>query len=129
MDQPGPTRAQQVARAVIAFERERAGRLPASVAVALTGDTLVVTLHGALSPAERALAQAPAGAALVHDFHRALFANACGPLCQEVAAALGAEVREAAAEVQGTTGTLVLLFVLGGSAPLETWSETIAPGG
>ena len=46
-----------------------------SVTVVLSEDTLVITLHGALSPAEKALAQSPAGAAQVQEFHRQLFAN------------------------------------------------------
>jgi hypothetical protein len=34
---------------------------------------LMVTLHGALTPAEKALAQSPAGAAQVQEFHRQFF--------------------------------------------------------
>ena len=116
MDASGTTRAQQLARTVCAFERARTGRPPRSVAVVLGGDTLVATLHGALSPAEQALAQTPAGLALVQEFHRALFASACGPLRQEV--------RAAGAEVQGATGTVVLVFLLAGSPLAETWSGT-----
>src|SRR5687768_3779582 len=99
MDESGPTRAQQAARTVSAFERKRTGRLPKSVAVVLGGETLVATLHGALSSAEQAVAQTPAGLALVREFHRALFASACGPLRQEVERIAGAEVHEAGAEV------------------------------
>ena len=52
--------AQQIAQAAIAFEQQRTGHEPQSVAVVLSGDTLLITLHGALSPAEKALAQSPA---------------------------------------------------------------------
>ena len=127
MDESGSTRAHQVARTVSAFERARTGRPPKSVAVVLGGETLVITLHGALSPAEQALAQTPAGLALVQEFHRALFASASGPLRQEVGRITGADVRAAGAEVQGATGTVVLVFSLAGSVPTETWSGT-APG-
>jgi uncharacterized protein YbcI len=42
--------AKQIARAVIEFERQTTGRVPKSVTVVLSGDTLVITLHGALTP-------------------------------------------------------------------------------
>jgi uncharacterized protein YbcI len=122
MDEPTATRARQIARAASDFERERTGRRPKGLAVVLGGETLVVTLHGALSPAEQALAGTPAGAALVRELHRALFANACGPLRQEVGRITGAEVREATAEVQGATGTVVQVFLLAGDVLAETWS-------
>src|SRR5580698_5017886 len=67
------TMAQQIADAASAFEQLRTGHGPKSVTVVLSEETLVVTLHGALSPAEKALAQTPAGAAQVQDFHRQLF--------------------------------------------------------
>src|SRR5437773_8051163 len=41
--------AQQIAAAASAFEQRRTGRLPKSVTVVLTDDTLVITFHGALS--------------------------------------------------------------------------------
>ena len=44
------------------FSKQRTGHEPQSVAVVLSGDTLLITLHGALSPAEKALAQSPEGA-------------------------------------------------------------------
>ena len=124
MNESASTRAQQVARSVSTFERARTGRPPQSVAVVLAGDTLVATLHGALSPAEQALAQTPAGLALVQEFHRTLFASACGPLRQEVTRITGAEVREASAEVQGAAGTVVQVFLLAGTLGEETWSGT-----
>src|ERR1700735_3503618 len=42
--------------------------VPKSVSVVLSGETLVVTLHGALSPAEQAMAQSPEGAAKEQEF-------------------------------------------------------------
>ena len=81
--------------------------MPKSVTVVLSESTLVITLHGALSPAEKALAKSPAGAAQVQEFHRQLFANASDSLRQEIKRITGVEVREAAAEVEPTTGTVV----------------------
>ena len=43
------------------------------VALERDGDTLVITFHGALSPAEQALLRTPDGAAQVQDYHRKLW--------------------------------------------------------
>ena len=125
------TVAQQVARAASAFEQRLTGRAPKSVAVVLGGETLVVTLHGALSPAERALSRTPAGAARVQEFHRQLFASSLDALRQEIKRITGVDVREAAAEVAPTTGTvvkvfttgtMVQVFLLAHDLPADTWS-------
>ena len=131
MNQSRTAAAQQIAQAAIAFEQGRTGHAPQSVAVVLNEDTLVITLHGALSPAERALAQTPAGAALVQEFHRQLFASNSEPLRQEIRRITGVEVREAAVEVEtasGTvlnvfaTGTMVQVFLLAHGVPADNWS-------
>jgi uncharacterized protein YbcI len=132
MDRPSSAIARQIAEAASAFERRATGRAPKSVTVILSGDTLVVTLRGALSPAEMALAGNPAGAAQVQEFRRQLFANSSEELRQEIARITGAEVREAAAEVATatvpvvkafTTGTVVQVFLLARNVPADTWSE------
>jgi uncharacterized protein YbcI len=113
MDQPQSTRAQQIARAALTFEQRRTGHRPHSVTVVLSGATLVITLHGALSPAEKALARSPAGAAEVQEFHRELFNDSSGALRQEIKRITGVEVREATVEVEPTTGTVVKAFTTG----------------
>jgi uncharacterized protein YbcI len=131
VDQSNTAVARQIAEAASAFEQRRTGRAPESVAVVLSGDTLVVTLHGALSPAERALAGSPAGAAQLQEFHRQLFASAVEPLRQEIRRITGVEVREAKAEVEPgsgtvvqvfTSGTVVQVFLLARSVPAASWS-------
>jgi uncharacterized protein YbcI len=131
LNQSDPAVAQEIARVACAFEQRLTGRAPRAVAVVLSGETLVVTLHGALSPAERALARSPAGAAQVQEFHRQLFASTADWLRREVKRITGVEVREAAAEVEPatgavvqafTTGTVVQVFLLAGSVPADTWS-------
>jgi len=133
MDKPQPTMAQQIAQAAVAFQQRMTGHAPKAVTVVLSQDTLVVTLHGALSPAEKALAQSPAGAAQVQEFHRQLFASAAGSLRQEIKRITGVEVREATAEIEGTTGTVVQVFTAGTmvqvfqlaqSVPAGSWSGT-----
>jgi len=126
------TMAQQIAQAAIAFEQRRTGNhVPKSVTVVLSEGTLVITLHEALSPAERALAKSPAGAAQMQEFHRQLFANSSDSLRQEIKRITGMEVREATAEIEPTsgavvqaftTGTVVQVFLLAGNTPTEAWS-------
>ena len=131
MDKPNSTMARQIAQAASVFERQRTGNTPRSVTVVLSDTTLVITLHGALSEAEKALARSPEGAAQVQDFHRQLFANASDLLRQEVKRITGVEVREATAEVESTTGTVVGVFTTGTTVqvyllahavPAESWS-------
>jgi uncharacterized protein YbcI len=122
--------AEQIAQAVTAFQQQRTGHEPKSVTVVLTGDTLVVTLYGALSPAEQALAQNPTGAAKLQEFHRQLFLTASDTLKQEIKRITGMNVREAAAEVEPasgavvqvfTSGTMVQVFLLSGKVPNGTF--------
>ena len=136
MDTTTSTRsmAQQVAEAAHAFQQQRTGHAPKAVTVVLSADTLVVTLHGALSPAEQALAKSPEGAAKVQEFHRQLFANSCEPLRQEIKRITGVDVREATAEVETTTGTVVQVFTTGtvvqvfqlaSRIPVEIWKGNV----
>ena len=55
-EQPKLTMAQQVADAATIFQLQRTGHAPKAVTVVLSEDTLVITLHGVLSPAETAMA-------------------------------------------------------------------------
>src|SRR5712691_6651618 len=100
MDKSNSTMAQQLGQAASAFEQQRTGHVPKSVSVVLNKDTLVITLHGALSPAEKSLAKSPAGAAEMQEFHRQLFANSSDSLRQEIKRITGVEVREATAEIE-----------------------------
>lgn len=131
METPTLSMAEQIAKVASDFERQRTGVAPGSVTVVLSDDTLVVTLHNALSQAEKALSQTPQGAAQVQEFHRRLFASSAGSLRQEIKRITGVEVREAAAEVEPTTGTVVQVFTTGAMVqvfllahgiPAETWA-------
>ena len=137
MFQTTPTMAQQIAEAVTAFQQQRTGRAPKSVNVVLNGDTLVVTLQGALSPAEQAMAQSPGGAAKVQEFHRQLFMNDSDSLRNEIKRITGVEVREAAADVESasgivvhefTTGAMVQVFLLAETLSSEIWNRKISIG-
>ena len=135
MSESNLTMAQQVAQAASAFQQQRTGHIPKAVTVVLSGDTLVITLHGALTPAEQALATNPAGAAKVQEFHRQLFVNSADSLRQEIKRITGVEVREATAEVETTTGTvvhaftsgtMVQVFLLAQNVSAETWEGNTA---
>jgi uncharacterized protein YbcI len=132
LDGQAVSMAKQIAQAAIDFERQTTGRVPKSVTVVLSGDTLVITLHGALSPAEKAMTMSPEGIAQVQEFHRQLFASASDSLRQEIKRITGVEVREAAAEVEMATGTVVKVFtsgtvvevfLLARSVPADAWNE------
>jgi uncharacterized protein YbcI len=105
--------AQQIAKAVTMFMKQSTGHAPTDVTVVLSDDTLLITLHAALTPAEKALAQNPAGAAEIQEFHRQLFSNSNASLRQDVQRISGREVREAAAEVDPQTGTVVHALTAG----------------
>lgn len=107
------TMAEEIALAATAFQQQRTGHEPKSVNVVLSGDTLVVTLHGALSPAEQAMSNSPEGAAKVQEFHRQLFHDASDTLRQEIKRITGMDVREATAEVEPTSGAVVQVFTSG----------------
>ena len=128
-----PTMAQQVAQAVSVFQQRRTGYPPKAVTVVLSEDTLVVTLHEALSPAEKALARTPEGAVQVQEFHRQLFKDSADLLRQEIKRITGVAVGEAAAEIETTTGavvhafttgTMVQVFQLAGKISAETWNRS-----
>jgi uncharacterized protein YbcI len=133
MDKPSLTMAQQIAEAASASEQRRTGITPRAVTVALSEETLVITLHEALAPAEKALAKTAEGAAQLQEFHRQLFANSSLLLRQEIKRITGVEVREANAEIEPatgavmqvfTTGTMVQVFLLAGKLSPEHWNGT-----
>ena len=104
---------EQLARAVRTFHQQQTGHMPKNVTVALNEDTLVVTLHEAFSPAERALARSPEGAAKLRELHQQLFRSSIGLLQQDIETITGRKVREAAAEVDPGTGSVVHTFTTG----------------
>lgn len=131
-----PSAAQLIAHAALEFETKRTGHMPESVSVVMSDTTLTITLHGALSPAERALAATPDGAAQVQEFHRRLFQNSSEPLRAEIERITGVAVREAAAEVEPSTGTIVhaftngavvQVFLLAARVPGGSWSGDATP--
>jgi uncharacterized protein YbcI len=108
-----PTMAEQVAHAARVFQEQRTGHPPKAVTVVLSDETLVVTLHEALSPAEKALARTREGAVQVQEYHQQLFRDSVNLLRQEIKRITGVAVGEAAAEIETTTGAMVHAFATG----------------
>lgn len=132
MTKPTKSMAQQVAEAASDFQRDRTGHSPTAVTVVLSADTLVITLHGALSPAEQDLAKTPIGAEQVQEFHRRLFHTTADSLREQIHRITGVSVKEAAAEVEPATGavvhaftngTMVQVFQLVRNISAEVWNE------
>jgi uncharacterized protein YbcI len=122
----------QIGQVASAFQQQRTGHKPKSVHVVLSGDTLVVTLHGALSRAEQAMSQSAEGAAKVQEFHRQLFLNSSDTLKKEIRRITGMDVREATAELDPKTGevvqvfasgTMVQVFQLSGNVPSDSFDD------
>jgi uncharacterized protein YbcI len=126
MDHRESTMVEQLAEAASAFQLQQTGHAPSNVTVVLGEDTVVVTLHEALTPAELALASSPERAANLREFHQQLFRNSVGSLQKDIERITGREVREAATEIASgarssvdafSTGTIVQVFLL---VPLGT---------
>ena len=113
MEKLDPSMAQQIAQAASAFEQQRTGHAPQSVTVVLSDNTLVITLHGALSPAEKAWPKARPAPPRCRSFTGSCSSTPptrCGRRSRRIT---GVEVREATAEVEPTTGTVVQVFTTG----------------
>ena len=110
----------EIAQAAMAFQQQQTGHEPKSVSVAVCGDTLVVTLHGVLSPAEQAMAHSREAAKL-RELYRQLFLATSETLRQEINRVTGLVVNEDAVEVFLTSGTIVQVFLLSGKVPSESF--------
>ena len=125
MNKPTATMAEQVAHAASAFQLKRTGHAPKAVTVVLSEETLVVTLHEALSPAEQVMAKTPKGAARMQEFHRQLFQNSADSLRTEIKRITGRDVREAAAEIDSATGSVVHAFTTGTMVQVFLLTENV----
>ncbi|BBO32279.1 hypothetical protein PLANPX_1891 [Lacipirellula parvula] len=118
--------AEQIAQLAKAMQQQRTGYAPKAVTVVMGEDTLVVTLLDALSPAEKTLAQTPEGMAQVQEYHRRLFASSDDEMRREIARITGREVREAAAEVDTSTGTVIHAFTSGAMVQVYLLAPPVA---
>ncbi|MGC2161853.1 MAG: Na-translocating system protein MpsC family protein [Silvibacterium sp.] len=121
------TMAEEIGQVAAAFQQQRTGIEPKSVHVVLRGDTLVVTLQGALSLAEQALAQSAEGAAEVQELHRQLFLTAFDRLRAEIRRITGLNVCEAA-EVESAAGAAIQVLASGTMVQVFQLSGKLPPG-
>ena len=119
--------AQQLAHVASVLQQQRTGLAPKAVTAVLSEDTLVVTLHDALTPAEKALARTPEGAAQVQEFHRQLFSSESESMRKEIKKITGREVREATAEIATATGALVHAFTSGTMVQMFLLTPEVRP--
>ena len=103
----------ELAAIALSMQAERTGHMPKAVTVVASEDTVVLTLHEALTPAEKILASTEHGASKVEQYHRALFAVSCDELRKEIQRLTGRRVREAAFVVEPATGAIVHAFTSG----------------
>jgi uncharacterized protein YbcI len=118
--------AEELAQVASDLQEQRTGHAPKSVTVVLSEDTLVVTLHDALTPVERIVARNAVGAAHLQDYHRELFRNSAGSLRKEITRITGREVRESAAEVDPATGSIVHAFTTGTMVQVFLLAESVS---
>jgi uncharacterized protein YbcI len=128
MNEMNPTKRtipDQVAHMASALQQQRTGHAPKTVNVILSNDTLVITLHEALSPAEQVMAKTPKGAARMQEFHRQLFQSSADSLRTEIKRITGRDVREAAAEIDSATGSVVHAFTTGTMVQVFLLTENV----
>jgi uncharacterized protein YbcI len=119
------TIAEQIAQVAKTLQQQRTGHAPKAVTVILGEDTLVITMHDALTPAEKALALNSIGASQVQEYHRQLFLASADALRKEIKRITGRDVREAAAEVEPASGTVVHAFTTGNVVQVFLLSEVV----
>ncbi len=119
------TIAEQVAEAAKTLQQQRTGHVPKAVTAVLGEDTLVITMHDALTPAEKALALNSIGASQVQEFHRELFLASADTLRKEIKRITGHDVREAVAEIVPATGTVVHAFTTGNVVQVFLLSDVV----
>jgi uncharacterized protein YbcI len=113
MNPPESTVAKELAGIALSMQASRTGHTPTAVTVVASEETVVVTMHEALTPAEKILARSERGAAQVENYHRALFAVSCEDLRNEIQRLTGRKVRESAVVVEPATGAIVHAFTSG----------------
>jgi uncharacterized protein YbcI len=127
MNQLDQTMAQQVAQAIRVFQEQRTGIAPKAVTLVLSDDMLVVTLHDALSAAEKVLSRTAEGAIQVQEYHRELFKSSADLLREEIKRITGVAVGQVAAEVETTTGAVVHAFTTGTMVQVFRLATNISP--
>jgi uncharacterized protein YbcI len=129
LDKPKSNMAQQIARAAVAFVCQRTGRAPGSVVVAQTDETLVITLHNILAPAERPQSRQLEKTSKQYELYRELFAESSGWLRREVSRITELQVLAVTAAVEAATGAVVVVLTTGRVPGALGQRKELAAGG
>ncbi|MCA9214300.1 MAG: DUF2294 family protein [Planctomycetales bacterium] len=119
--------AQQLSHLASVLHQQRTGVAPKAVTAVISEDTLVVTLHDALTPVEKDLARTPEGASHVREFHRQLFSSGSESMRREIKRITGREVCEATAEIETPTGVVVHAFTTGAMVQVFLLTPEVVP--
>lgn len=131
LSQTQPGIAQKIAQIAWNYEFQNRGHVPKSVHVVLSGNTLVVTFHGALTLAELVLVQTRQGAEQIQEFQQSLFAGSAQEMLREMEKAtedfaegvVTASPFSAGALIKVfETGTIIQVFLLSKNFPTDSWS-------
>ncbi|MCX7725229.1 MAG: DUF2294 domain-containing protein [Chitinispirillaceae bacterium] len=106
---------EEIAQAIVKFEREYMGRGPESAKAYLFDDIVFVRLQGVLTPAEKQLASAPdtfAGRKLIKEVRQELIEKARFLLEAIIFDILGTKVKSLHTDISTATGERVIIFTL-----------------
>ena len=104
-----------LAERIIKFEKEEMGADPGGVTVLVEQDLVMVHIKEALSPSEKALARTQTGQAILQRFNNLLFNEGSVPSVKDqVAQTLKRKVLDVQTSLSPLTGSLVVVFMLGG---------------
>jgi len=104
--------AQKIVRVISDFERKQMSLTPESISVSLEPDTLIVTLKGLTSPAERQLVRAGGSRELLEKFYAEVFASTRASLEAAVEEILCQRVERSRLSLDSESGDGVILFRL-----------------
>ncbi len=123
-----PEMARQIGIAASEFQHRQTGQQPKATTVVLSNETLVITLHGALSKAELDVSQSPEGVAKMQEYHRNLFKASVDTLRAEIKRITGVAVREAAVEIEPVSGSVIHAFTSGDMVQVFLLNERMSSG-
>jgi len=108
---------EKIVEAVSHFERDQMSIIPESISINFHPRSLMVSLMGNLSPAEKSYARDARGSRLLEKFYRELF-NAAKPVLEkEVAGILGRSAQRCSLSIDPESGGMVILFSFSDDLP------------
>jgi uncharacterized protein YbcI len=109
--------AQRIVEIISTFEKRQMSVSPVAVAVTLAPESIVVTLQGITSPAERDYARDREGKRLLDRFYEEVFEVSRPVFETAVADVLGCSIERSKLTVDAESGSAVILISLGTKRP------------